>query len=212
MVVSAKHSTYGSGSGDGSGYGSAYGFAYGSGDGYGDGYGYGSAYGYGYGYGYGSAYGFAYGSGSGYGDGYGYGSAYGSGDGYSDGSGSSTPESSEEFLSALLLGMAGDRGKELVEQGCLLAVWKSTKDGKPANHTADKKPRSAGTIEEVHGPLELQTGRALHGSLKPSKWNGERYWIAAYFPPVHATEDEDKIGSLKREIICEIDSKYFVRQ
>ena len=42
----------------------------------------------------------------------------------------------------------------------------------------------------------------LHATLKPSQWKGERLWIVALEEPVIG--NADKMGALKREIICEV--------
>jgi len=170
-------------SGDGYGYGDGYGSGSGSGDGYGYGYGSGSGdgdgYGYGYGYGYGSSSGSGAGYGSGDGDGYGYGSGDGSGDGY-----------------GLLVAFA-----DLAPKKAVLAFWRSTSEGKPANG-GQGEAVYPGMVQEVPGPLRLCSSNALHGSLQPQDWKGERWWLVALFEPVQ--REGSKIGSLKRQIIMEL--------
>ena len=48
----------------------------------------------------------------------------------------------------------------------------------------------------------LCTPHCLHATLKPSKWKGERLWIVALDGEV--VGDAEKMGALKREIICEV--------
>jgi hypothetical protein len=64
------------------------------------------------------------------------------------------------------------------------------------------KPVKSGDIQEVAGPLVLCGPRALHATLNPDKWKGERLWLVALHGEVqHA---DDKVGALKREILCEV--------
>jgi len=181
---------YGFGFGDGDGYGDGYGGGYGYGDGYGDGSGFGD----------GSGYGFGDGSGSGYGDGDGFGD--GSGSGYGDGDGSG----SKRYLDAVLKHAASTRLDALKAAGAVLAFWRSGPSGCPTNHPGDRTPRSAGAIEHVQGPLLLCSKRALHATLNPAAWRGDRLWVVALYPPVET--DGDTLGSLKREIVCEIPNFY----
>ena len=180
-----KVNGYGSGSGDGSGSGYGYGYGYGSGSGSGSGSGDGSGDGSGSGYGYGSGSGSGYGSG----DGSGYGSGSGSGSG-------------KEYLTAVADGAVGDRAAKLRAEGAVLAFWRSDKDGKPCNNGTGPA-RHIGMIEEEKGPLVPCQRGALHGTMQPANWKGDRLWIVALYPPVEAVDD-DKYASLKREIIAEI--------
>ena len=136
--------------------------------------------GYGYGYGYGS------GSGSGYGD--------GSGDGYGDGSG----DGDENLVRAA----AGQLPAKYAADERTFGLWKSNADGRPANGGVEVRPATPGLKQEAAGPLELCTPHCLHATLKPSKWKGERLWIVALEGEV--VGDAEKMGALKREIICEV--------
>jgi hypothetical protein len=182
----------GSGSGSGSGSGD------GDGSGYGDGYGDGSGSGDGDGSGYGSGSGSGYGDGDGYGDGYGYG--YGDGDGSSSGSGDGY------WLASIPVIVAGwpeaqrERYAAAQGEGATIAFWRSHADGTPSN--GGKGPaREVGTLDEVRGPLALCGARALHATLEPGKWRGDRVWIVALFGEVQ--HQEDKCGALRREILGE---------
>ena len=193
-------SSSGYGDGDGYGYGSGSGDGYGDGDGDGDGSGDGSGDGYGYGYGSGSGYGYGYGSGSGSGDGYGYGYGYGDGYGYGYGYGAGDGYWFAVFESYL---NTCPRVAELSEDSEVkLAFWWSNKDGKPSNGGSSKDEAKPGLIQKVQGPLELCTKRALHATVNPEKWKGDRLWIVALSGEVE--QSEDKLGALEREIVCEV--------
>lgn len=117
---------------------------------------------------------------------------YGSGAG--DGAGSG-------FVEQCCLLAAGDIGKQRVNAGCRLAIWKAKADGSPANGGSGG-PRKVGDIEEIPGPLRLCGKGALHATLNPGKWEGSRWFIVAMYPPI--VQEDDKLGSLKREILTEI--------
>jgi hypothetical protein len=63
---------------------------------------------------------------------------------------------------------------------------------------------SAGTIEKVQGPLKICTQRALHGTLLPPKWEGERLWVVALIGELDSETDGAKYAALEREIIGEV--------
>ena len=157
----------------------------------------GSGDGSGYGYGCGS------GSGDGYGD-YGCGSGYGNGYGYGDGDGSA----SKDYWVATIASFSakwpdGQRAKLSAAKasGAIIAFWRSTSDGTPANGGSHIEPAAPGVIHTAAGPLELCTAGTLHATLIPPKWNGARYWVVALHGPVIG--DEEKYGCLKREILGE---------
>jgi hypothetical protein len=187
----------GSGSGSGYGYGDGYCYGYGYGYGYGDGYGYGSGLGYGYGDGSG------YGSGSGYGDGsgsgYGYGDGSGSGSGYGDGSGSGYGDGSGYgYWEIIAKPILADATASRVDY--TFAFWKSGAKGEPCNGGSGK-PVKVGDIQEISGPLSI-CSQALHGTLNPPDWKGERLWVVALSGEI--ARDGNKLGALRREIIAEI--------
>ena len=175
------------GDGDG-GYG-GYG-GYGDGDG-----GYGDGYGDGYGgYGYGD-------------DGYGYGDGDGDGGygGYGDGAGDGCDD--EAFWLAAVKNFSSKwpeaqrkRLALLRRQGATIAYWRSDNAGRPANG-GTAHPVEPGVVQEVPGPLQLCSARALHATFLPSRWSGDRIWIVALLGDVE--HSADKIGALKREIIGE---------
>jgi hypothetical protein len=170
-----------------------------SGDGYGYGYGYGNGGdGYGYGYGYGDG---------GDGDGYGYGYGYGNGgdgdgdwDGYGDGYGDGGDGDGDGAEMQLYWSASISQTTKSPEPNTILAYWRSTIDGRPANGGGGTKA-VVGLVEEIDGPLNICTKKALHGTLNPPKWMGEKIWIVALYQPVQV--DGDKIASLKRKIISE---------
>jgi len=158
--------------GDGSGYG----YGYVSGSGYGSG-----SYGSGYGSGSCSC---SYGSGSGSGS-YGSGSGYGSGYGYGDG------------LQSMYESHSLIAGQQVV-----IAFWRSDAKGQSANGGGIGEAARPGLMQEVKGPLRICTDHALHGSLAPGEWRGERWWIVALHEPVQ--REGNKIASLKRTILEEL--------
>jgi hypothetical protein len=172
--------------------GSGSGYGYGSGDGYASGYGDGSGDGSGDGYASG------YGDGSGDGSGYGYGSGYGSGDGGGD---------EKIYWTAALatyLSRAAADCRERLDAaravGATIAYWRSNSEGRASNGGRND-PVHAGLIETTDGPLNLCTKRALHATLQPRKWKGERLWVVALHGEVK--DGGDKMGALKREILFE---------
>jgi hypothetical protein len=165
---------------------------------------YGSGYGDGCGDGDGSGYGSGDGSGDGCGDGdgSGYGDGCGDGDGYGDGSGSGYGSGDTAYLEAVIASSVGERSERLREQGAVLAFWRSAKDGTPSNG-GDGPARVIGMIEEKPGPLRPCQPGALHATMAPHKWKGERLWIVALYPPLEKVDD-DKYAALKREILAEV--------
>ena len=130
----------------------------------------------------------------GYGSGDGYGYGYGSGYGYGDGSGSG--EKLNPVLVARVQLPAG-----LSDDPRTIALWKSASDGSPANGGRGTVAR-VGLVEEISGPLALCGPRALHATLQPDDWKGERLWIVALEGEVIG--DANKMGALKREILAEV--------
>jgi hypothetical protein len=185
--------------GSGYGYGNGYGYGDGSGSGYGDGNGYGDGDGSGYGYGSGSG----SGDGDGDGDGNGYGYGYGDGSGYGYGYGYGSKEywaATIPYFAAKWHANQQERLAALQAAGATIAFWRSDNSGRACNGGRND-PVKPGLVETVTGPLRVCTRNALHATLLPPKWKGERYWIVALIGEVQ--EDGDKIGALQREIIGE---------
>ena len=166
----------------------------GSGDGSGAGY---SAGGYGDGYSAGS-----YGDGCS-GDGY---SAGGDGDGYS-GYGYSFAGYSNGYSGD------GDAGYsywfEVFNQNfqvdqmriSFIAFWMSDSHGRPANGGSGTVA-TEGLVEKIRGPLKICTPNALHATLDPPKYEGERLWLVDMRGELQFSDD--KIGALERKIIGEL--------
>ena len=139
------------------------------------------------------------GSGSGYGDGYGYGYGSGSGDGDGYGDGSYWPKTIHYFA-AKWSDAQRRRMEHLKSLGAKICFWRSNIDGTPANG-GRLDPAKVGDVHKVEGPLELCSKRAVHATLLPPKWKGERIWIVALLGEV--VGDDEKYGALEREIIGE---------
>jgi len=60
----------------------------------------------------------------------------------------------------------------------------------------------AGTVEILPPPLRPCSAGALHATLQPTKFEGERWWIVAMIGEVIYVDD-NKIAGLHREIIGE---------
>ena len=81
-------------------------------------------------------------------------------------------------------------------------LWRSRKDGTPANGGASD-PVLPGDVHELPGPIPSNCGSgALHATLKPQRWKGERLWAVALHGEVRG--DEEKYWGLKREIIADL--------
>jgi hypothetical protein len=84
-----------------------------------------------------------------------------------------------------------------------VGVWRSDRDGFSANGGARKgEPARPGLVQEVEGPLRICTANALHISLNPPEWKGERWWVAALIGPVQS--EGLKYGGLKRVLVEEL--------
>ena len=75
----------------------------------------------------------------------------------------------------------------------------------PANGGAASEAARPGLVQEIRGPLALCGPKALHATMRPDKWKGERLWVVALHGEV--LHDGDKCGALKREIIGEVKLK-----
>ena len=94
--------------------------------------------------------------------------------------------------------------RRLMRDGAVIAYVVTDKHGRPSNGgpaTREWQVRS-GLVQTVQGPLEICGPRALHGTRSPHKWFDERVWVAGFVGEVQ--KEEDKIGSLQREIIGEV--------
>jgi hypothetical protein len=57
-------------------------------------------------------------------------------------------------------------------------------------------------VHTAKGPLQLCSPRALHATLIPPQWVGDRLWIVALKGEIEG--DDEKYGALEREIIGEV--------
>ena len=132
--------------------------------------------------------------GDGYGYGYGYGSGYGDGDGYGDGCGygSGSGSKAEYFHSVL---------EPFAREDAEVVFWRSKMNGSPANGGSGMVAK-VGLEQEIPGPLRMCSAGALHGTLSPESWKGERWWVVALHHPVE--RQSDKMGSLKRTILADL--------
>ena len=135
-----------------------------------------------------------YGYGSGYGSGDGYGSGCGYGYGYGDGSGYGSEK--KKYLEAV--------AEPFSQPNVVVAFWRSDENGRPSNGGSRSSQAFVGKTECVDGPLRLCSENALHGTMDPAKWKGERWWIVALHEPVQ--KQDDKIGSLKRTILADLET------
>src|SRR5436190_408796 len=145
----------------------------------------------------------ANGDGSGYGDG--FGSGYGSGDGSGSGYGSGHGYGSGYWLAIFdTKFLSHPRVQELLkaEPEVSFAYWRSNKRGFPSNGGSSDEAARPGLVQEIAGPLKICTPRALHGTLDPEKWKGDRLWLVALIG--ECQHSEDKRGALRREIIEEV--------
>jgi hypothetical protein len=90
----------------------------------------------------------------------------------------------------------------LKDGGATIAYWRSDPNGKPCHGGRSQEVARAGLLQEIAGPLEICSARALHATLDPMKWDGARLWIVALLGEVQ--RQEDKLGALRREIVGEV--------
>jgi hypothetical protein len=98
-----------------------------------------------------------------------------------------------EFVSALC--------EPFKTPGKVIAVWRSSWEGEPVNGGSGTKAR-VGLVERITGPLTLCTKNALHGTLLPSNWEGDRWWVVALDEPVQW--QDHKAGSLTRTFLADL--------
>jgi hypothetical protein len=120
------------------------------------------------------------------------------GDGYGDGSYWSK---TIQYFAARWSDAQRARLEELKALGAKICFWRSNKNG---DAMRGKRIESAapGVVHTVQGPLELCTDRALHATLIPPRWDGDRLWIVALKGEIAG--DDEKYGALEREIIGEV--------
>src|SRR6202008_3690130 len=81
-----------------------------------------------------------------------------------------------------------------------IVFWVSDSRGQPCNG-GQGPARSPGFREQVPGPLAICTRQALHGTLNPKEYRGDRVFLVALFGEVQARGD--KRAALTREILAE---------
>jgi hypothetical protein len=84
----------------------------------------------------------------------------------------------------------------------VIAFWKSDKRGLPSNGGSASEAAKPGLVQTESGPLVICRPGALHATLQPEKWRGERLWIVALYGEV--LWQDDKCAALKREILGEV--------
>jgi len=72
----------------------------------------------------------------------------------------------------------------------------------PVNGGKSTDVARPGLVQTTKGKFELCQAGALHATLNPGKWKGDRLWVVALFGEVKISDD--KIGAQKREILGEI--------
>jgi hypothetical protein len=96
--------------------------------------------------------------------------------------------------------------RRLMRGGAKIAYLCVDAFDRPANHEMDPEKHRAwtvrpGLVQEVEGPLELCSARALHATLVPHRWRGSRVWLVGLVGEVREDTNDQKLGALRREII-----------
>ena len=96
--------------------------------------------------------------------------------------------------------------RRLMREGATIAYLCVDAFDRPANHEMDPEKHRAwtvrpGLVQEVEGPLELCSARALHATLVPHRWRGSRVWLVGLVGEVREDTNDQKLGALRREII-----------
>ena len=147
-------------------------------------------------------------------DGYGYGAGGDGGDGYGGyGGDGAVDEDGPHYWRTLFSRTvaqwptAQQQRLEAVQYTAeLIAFWKSDRNGFPCNGGDPlSSPAAPGVLHEIPGPLIICTNQALHATMHPEKWKGERLWVVALYGEVQWKDD--KSAALRREIIGEIPLK-----
>jgi uncharacterized protein YjbI with pentapeptide repeats len=92
----------------------------------------------------------------------------------------------------------------LIRTGATIAYVVTDQHGRPCNGGTNTRKNQLypGLVQEVKGPLELGTARALHGTYEPHRWSGCRVWVAGFVGEI--ARDKDEIAALCREIVGEV--------
>lgn len=120
--------------------------------------------------------------------GYGYGYGSGSGDGSGSGYGG------KSYFQAILAPYIRNPNRKV-------CFWRSNSNGHPANG-GNGTIAKIGLTETVEGPLQICTRNALHGTVVPQKWKGEKWWVVELHEPI--VNQEDKYASLTRTFLADL--------
>ena len=95
--------------------------------------------------------------------------------------------------------------RRLIKSGATIAYVCTDQHGRPSNGGPVNRwwQVRPGLVQEIAGPLVLCGPGALHGTFKPHRWAGNRVWVAGFVGEVKYHGD-DKLGSLRREIVGEV--------
>lgn len=86
----------------------------------------------------------------------------------------------------------------------VLALWNSDKNGKPCNGGSRRCTAARpGLIQRAKKPFLMCGPNALHATMTPEEWDGERVWIVALLGEKNINFYQ-KMGATKREILGEI--------
>ena len=98
--------------------------------------------------------------------------------------------------------------RRMQKAGAVFAYYLTDSYGRPSNHNIDnilerkKWTVKPGVVQKVNGPLKECSKNALHATLEPHKWAGNRVWVVAFLGEVKHLDS--KIAGLHREIIGEV--------
>ena len=98
--------------------------------------------------------------------------------------------------------------RRMQKAGAVFAYYLTDSYGRPSNCNIDnlldrkKWTVKPGIVQKVNGPLEECSKNALHATLEPHKWIGNRVWVVAFLGEVKRLDN--KIAGLHREIIGEV--------
>ena len=98
--------------------------------------------------------------------------------------------------------------RRMQKASAVFAYYLTDSHGRPSNHKfnnildARKWTVKPGIIQRVDGPLVACSENALHATLEPHKWVGNRVWVVAFLGEVKYLNN--KIAGLHREIIGEV--------
>lgn len=98
--------------------------------------------------------------------------------------------------------------RRMQKAGAVFAYYLTDSYGRPSNRNIDnlldrkKWTVKPGIVQKVNGPLVECSANALHATLEPHQWIGNRVWVVAFLGEVKRLDN--KIAGLHREIIGEV--------